>query len=71
MNETLTALIFESLIAPTLTSERLVMEHVMLMAILHANVGMEVGKYFYLWSSGMKQVLRECGTSHKKSHRNV
>uniref|UniRef100_A0A1B6CQN6 MI domain-containing protein n=1 Tax=Clastoptera arizonana TaxID=38151 RepID=A0A1B6CQN6_9HEMI len=46
MNETLTTLIFESLILPTLSSERLVAEHVMLMAILHANIGMEVGAHF-------------------------
>ena len=44
MNETLTQVLFDSMIAPVLTPERLIMEHVMLIAILHANVGTEVGK---------------------------
>lgn len=44
MNETLTNLILESLISPVLTPERLLLEHVMLITILHANVGTEVGK---------------------------
>jgi nucleolar MIF4G domain-containing protein 1 len=44
MNEALTDLLFESLVAHVLTPERLVMEHAMLVAILHANVGTEVGE---------------------------
>ncbi|KAL1123123.1 hypothetical protein AAG570_002211 [Ranatra chinensis] len=44
-NETLTALYFESLVSNTPTPERLVMEHAMLIAILHANVGMEIGAH--------------------------
>uniref|UniRef100_A0A182NT17 MI domain-containing protein n=1 Tax=Anopheles dirus TaxID=7168 RepID=A0A182NT17_9DIPT len=46
MNSTLTALILEALVAPTLTPERMVLEHVLLVAILHANVGSEVGSHF-------------------------
>ncbi|XP_039299729.1 nucleolar MIF4G domain-containing protein 1 [Nilaparvata lugens] len=46
MNETLTKLIFESLIQPFLIPERLVSEHTMLIAALHANVGTEVGAFF-------------------------
>ncbi|XP_063243900.1 nucleolar MIF4G domain-containing protein 1 [Bacillus rossius redtenbacheri] len=46
MNETLTQLVLESLISPVLAPERLVMEQVMLVAILHANVGSEVGAHF-------------------------
>ncbi|XP_067011614.2 nucleolar MIF4G domain-containing protein 1 [Anabrus simplex] len=46
MNDTLTVLMCESLIAPVLTPERLIMEHCMLIAILHANVGTEVGAHF-------------------------
>lgn len=46
MNETLTQVLFESLISPVLNPERLIMEHVMLIAILHANVGTEVGAHF-------------------------
>lgn len=44
MNETLTNLLLDSLVTRVLTPERLLMEHVMLVAILHANVGTEVGK---------------------------
>ncbi|GFO25848.1 nucleolar mif4g domain-containing protein 1-like, partial [Plakobranchus ocellatus] len=46
VNETLTALISEALISPVLSPERLVSEMVMLMAILHGNVGSEVGAFF-------------------------
>lgn len=48
MNEALTDLLLESLVAHVLTPERLVMEHAMLVAILHANVGTEVGEYLIL-----------------------
>lgn len=44
-NHTLTELMLDSLVAPTLSPERLVMEHAMLVAILHANVGSEVGAH--------------------------
>nr|CAD7447295.1 unnamed protein product [Timema bartmani] len=44
MNETLTQLMVESLIAPVSTPERLIMEHVLLITVLHANVGTEVGR---------------------------
>lgn len=44
LNETLTKVTFESLIQPVLVPERLVLEHTMLIAALHANVGTEVGK---------------------------
>lgn len=44
MNETLTNLILESLVSSVVTPERLLLEHVMLITILHANVGTEVGK---------------------------
>lgn len=45
MNQTLTNLINEALITDISTPERLLMEHVMLIAILHANIGTEVGNY--------------------------
>jgi nucleolar MIF4G domain-containing protein 1 len=45
MNESLTDLLFETLVAEVITPERLIMEHAMLVAILHANVGTEVGWY--------------------------
>lgn len=44
MNETLTNLLLESLISPVVTPERLLLEHIMLVAILHANVGTEIGE---------------------------
>ena len=43
MNECLSKLFVDSLIAPVLTPERLIMEHALLVAVLHANVGVEVG----------------------------
>lgn len=43
MNTTLSALICDSLISTALAPERMVMEHAMLIAALHANVGTEVG----------------------------
>lgn len=48
MNETLTQLIFEALIAPVTTPERLLLEYVLLITILHANIGTEVGKNCFL-----------------------
>jgi len=46
MNQTLYDLLSSALISNTSTPERLVMEHVMLIAILHANIGSEVGAHF-------------------------
>ena len=42
VNQTLTDLYMSALVSPTTTPIRLVTEHVMLLAILHANVGTEV-----------------------------
>ena len=46
LNETLTSLITDALVSPVLSPERLVSEMVMLMAILHGNIGSEIGKYY-------------------------
>ncbi|KAK3923785.1 Nucleolar MIF4G domain-containing protein 1 [Frankliniella fusca] len=46
MNETILGLFSEALISQVLTPERLVMEHMLLIAVLHANVGSEVGAHF-------------------------
>lgn len=46
MNYMLSSLIFEALISRALTPDRLVSEHMMLIAALHANVGIEVGADF-------------------------
>lgn len=48
MNATLTQLIFEAIIAPVSTPERLLLEYMMLITILHGNIGTEVGKCFQL-----------------------
>ncbi|XP_071477720.1 nucleolar MIF4G domain-containing protein 1-like [Diadema antillarum] len=45
MNETLCALVQDACISPALTPERLAMEHVLLVAVLHSNVGSEVGAH--------------------------
>ncbi|XP_054266390.1 nucleolar MIF4G domain-containing protein 1 [Macrosteles quadrilineatus] len=46
MNDSLLSLISEALIFHVLTPERLVIEHSALIAVLHANVGLEVGAHF-------------------------
>ncbi|TGZ53119.1 nucleolar MIF4G domain-containing protein 1 [Temnothorax longispinosus] len=48
MNVMLSKLMMESIVAPTLTPDRLISEHMMLIAVLHANVGTEVGAHFLL-----------------------
>ncbi|KAL8560242.1 hypothetical protein ACOMHN_005975 [Nucella lapillus] len=46
VNQSLFTLILEAVVSPVLAPERLVAEMVMLVAILHGNVGSEVGAYF-------------------------
>ncbi|XP_058826757.1 nucleolar MIF4G domain-containing protein 1 homolog [Topomyia yanbarensis] len=46
MNSTLTNLITEAIVSQSLSSERMVLEHTLLVTILHANVGSEVGSHF-------------------------
>lgn len=48
MNVILSKLMMESIVAPVLTPDRLICEHMMLIAILHANIGTEVGAHFLL-----------------------
>lgn len=48
MNVMLSKLMMESIVAPILTPDRLICEHMMLIAILHANVGTEIGAHFLL-----------------------
>lgn len=45
MNNTLTTLICDALITHSLAPERMVIEHMMLVSVLHANVGIEVGAH--------------------------
>lgn len=46
MNSTLTILIVEALGSHVLSIERSVLEHMLLLSVLHANVGSEVGAHF-------------------------
>ncbi|EEZ99092.1 nucleolar MIF4G domain-containing protein 1 [Tribolium castaneum] len=46
MNNTITNLVTEALVSNILAPERLLMEHILLITILHANVGTEVGAHF-------------------------
>uniref|UniRef100_T1JAJ7 MI domain-containing protein n=1 Tax=Strigamia maritima TaxID=126957 RepID=T1JAJ7_STRMM len=46
MNATLESLFYSSLVQYTLTPERLIQEHAMLIVLLHVNVGSEVGAHF-------------------------
>lgn len=46
MNNTLTNLILEAIVSNSLSPERMVLEHTLLVTILHANVGSEVGSHF-------------------------
>ncbi|KAF5287461.1 hypothetical protein FQA39_LY04089 [Lamprigera yunnana] len=46
MNDTVTSLLLNSLVTPVLTPERLLLEHMLLISILHANIGTEVGAHF-------------------------
>ena len=45
MNTTLSEVLMKSCIGPAPLSDRLALEHMMLVAILHHRVGQEVGKY--------------------------
>jgi len=58
VNITLTDLLINSLVTPVNTPIRLVMEHVMLLTILHANVGTEVGAHI------LQAVVKRFSTEH-------
>jgi len=60
VNKTLTDLLMNSLVSTVNTPIRLVMEHVMLLAILHANVGTEVGAH-------VLQIVTKTFSSHHDS----
>ncbi|XP_072544796.1 nucleolar MIF4G domain-containing protein 1 [Salminus brasiliensis] len=46
MNDTLTELLLAACVTPTLMPDRLLMEHVLLLSVLHHTVGLEVGAHF-------------------------
>uniref|UniRef100_A0A336M238 CSON007788 protein n=1 Tax=Culicoides sonorensis TaxID=179676 RepID=A0A336M238_CULSO len=46
MNTTLSELIIAALVSNVLSKERMVLEHILLVATLHANIGSEIGAFF-------------------------
>ncbi|XP_043101737.1 nucleolar MIF4G domain-containing protein 1 [Puntigrus tetrazona] len=46
MNETLTDVLLAACVTPALMPERLLMEHILLVSVLHYSVGLEVGAHF-------------------------
>ncbi|KAG9348041.1 hypothetical protein JZ751_004061 [Albula glossodonta] len=46
MNETLTEVLLSACVTPALMPDRLLMEHVLLVSVLHHTVGLEVGAHF-------------------------
>lgn len=44
LSEALTAIMISSCVAVSIIPDRLIMEHAMMMAVLHHNVGSEIGK---------------------------
>lgn len=46
MNHMLSNLVFEALISHVIIPDRLICEHMILVTILHANVGAEIGAHF-------------------------
>uniref|UniRef100_A0A0P5DIJ3 Nucleolar MIF4G domain-containing protein n=1 Tax=Daphnia magna TaxID=35525 RepID=A0A0P5DIJ3_9CRUS len=61
MQEAINTLIIESLVCQTLSPERLIMEHCVLIAALHANVGTEVGAQF------LELVVRRFDAAYKRN----
>ncbi|KAI9586716.1 nucleolar MIF4G domain-containing protein 1 homolog [Glossina fuscipes] len=60
MNETLNKLLQSVLIGRVLSNERLVQEHMVLLAYLHAHIGSEVGAYFLqIFIEKFDQLLKE------------
>ncbi|XP_070167373.1 nucleolar MIF4G domain-containing protein 1 homolog [Polyergus mexicanus] len=62
MNVMLSKLMMESIVASVLTPDGLISEHMMLITILHANVGTEVGAHFLL------TIIRKLHQMLKESH---
>ncbi|XP_029002593.1 nucleolar MIF4G domain-containing protein 1 [Betta splendens] len=46
MNDTLTEVLLAACVTPTLMPDRLLMEHILLVSILHYSIGLEVGAHF-------------------------
>ncbi|XP_036452699.1 LOW QUALITY PROTEIN: nucleolar MIF4G domain-containing protein 1 [Colossoma macropomum] len=61
MNDTLTELLLAACVTPTLMPDRLLMEHVLLLSVLHHTVGLEVGAHF------LETVVRRFDDSYLRS----
>ncbi|KAM4718023.1 nucleolar MIF4G domain-containing protein 1 isoform 1-T1 [Anableps anableps] len=61
MNDTLTDVLLAACVTPTLMPDRLLMEHVLLVSILHHAVGLEVGAHF------LETVVRRFDEVYKSS----
>lgn len=59
MNETLTGILFTACVTPAMMPDRLLMEHVFLVSILHYTVGLEVGAHF------LEAVVRKFDEVHR------
>lgn len=46
VNSCLMEIVFDSLVTSVLSKERQVLEHILLISVLHANIGSEIGAYF-------------------------
>lgn len=61
MNDTLTEVLLAACVTPTLMPDRLLMEHVLLVSVLHHAVGLEVGAHF------LETVVRKFDEIYKSS----
>ncbi|XP_074477756.1 nucleolar MIF4G domain-containing protein 1 [Sebastes fasciatus] len=59
MNDTLTELLLAACVTPSLMADRLLMEHVLLVSVLHHAVGLEVGAHF------LETVVRKFDEAYK------
>lgn len=68
MNESLCNLFSDSLFTEISTPERLITEHAMLIAVLHANVGSEIGAHFLQFTivEFMKELETQPPVENKK-----
>ncbi|GAU99311.1 hypothetical protein RvY_10335 [Ramazzottius varieornatus] len=69
MNETLTSLIFESCISPSLMPKKLAFEYGMFMALLYQNVGVEIGAFYIQKLLNSYDTLRAKETLHDEDRR--
>ncbi|XP_026148323.1 nucleolar MIF4G domain-containing protein 1 [Mastacembelus armatus] len=60
MNETLTEVLLAACVTPTLMPDRLLMEHILLVSVLHHTIGLEVGANF------LETVVRKFDELYKK-----